>query len=398
MVITAVRDEFGVLTGFAKVTRDLTERKHADDVLQKTHRELERRVRDRTAELNRVNAELRANEERFRLMIESVKDYAIYTLDLQGRVTSWNDGAARIYGYTADEIIGEHRNLFFTPEEVAGGIPQAEFAKAIATGWLSEEAWRVRQDGSLFWSHGTMNALRDAAGNVQGFVKVVRDLTERRSLEEQVRQSQKMEAFGQLAGGVAHDFNNLLTVIAGYSEILLDDLPTDDPTRASVEAIKEAGERAAGLTRQLLAFSRQSVLKPQVLDLNAVINDTEKMLRRVIGEDVVLSTILPQISSSTRAGTVVDAGQMGTSSAQSRQSTPVTPRHAVGGQTDDRNSGKSSCSTSRMSTLMSTGPGRSLRPAERLGYRNGNDSRKVRSRVFSSRSSRRRTYSVKGPD
>jgi PAS domain S-box-containing protein len=307
VIITAVRDEFGTLTGFAKVTRDLTEWKRADNILQKSHRELEQRVLDRTAGLVAVNEELRTNEERFRLMIESVKDYAIYTLDLNGRVTSWNDGAARIYGYSADEIIGEHRNRFFTPAEVASGNPQSEFKKAIATGRLSEEAWRVRKDGSLFWSHGTMNALRDAAGNVQGFVKVVRDLTERRSLEEQVRQSQKMEAFGQLAGGVAHDFNNLLTVIAGYSEILLDDLPMRDPNRESVEAIREAGEKATDLTRQLLAFSRQTVLEPQVLDLNVVVNETEKMLRRVIGEDVVLLTILDPASGRVR----VDPGQMG---------------------------------------------------------------------------------------
>jgi PAS domain S-box-containing protein len=498
----------------------------------------------------------RGSEEQFRLFVETVKDYAIYTLDPEGRITSWNDGAARIYGYTAEEVIGKHRSIFFTPEDVASGLPLSEMAEAAATGRFAEEAWRVRKDGSRFWANGTMNALRDAGGELRGFVKVVRDLTERkrsqmllsavmdnvldgiiginergiilffnaaaekqfgykesevvgqnvkllmpepyhsehdshianylrtgigkiigisrqvvarrqdgstfpvalgvtefilegqrhftgivrditeqqkkedalrlrdraihavsqgilitdpnqsgnpiiyaspgferltgyhadevlgrncrflqgaktdpeavrklreaihaghecsveilnyrkdgtpfwnglsvtpvrdgrdgqgrlvhfvgvqtdvsdrRNLEDQVRQSQKMEAFGQLAGGVAHDFNNLLTIISGYSEIMLGMLPSNDPMRASIKAISEAGQRAADLTRQLLSFSRKTVLEPKVLDINTVVKDTEKMLRRVIGEDLVLTTVLdPRIRL-----VKVDPGQVG---------------------------------------------------------------------------------------
>jgi two-component system cell cycle sensor histidine kinase/response regulator CckA len=494
----------------------------------------------------------RESEEQFRLFIETVKDYAFYTLDSEGRITSWNEGAARIYGYTAEEIIGKHRSMFFTPEDVASGLPLSEMAEAAATGRFAEEAWRVRKDGSRFWANGTMVALRDAAGELRGFVKVLRDLTERkrsqmllsavldhvldgiiginergiiqsfnaaaekqfgykesevvgqnvkllmpepyhsehdsylanylrtgigkiigigrqvvarrkdgstfpidlgvsefilegqrhftgivrditeqqkkedalrlrdraihavsqgilitdpnqsdnpiiyaspgfqrltgyhadevlgrncrllqgaktdpeavrklreaihaglecsveilnyrkdgttfwnalfvtpvrdeqgrlvhfvgvqadvserRNLEEQLRQSQKMEAFGQLAGGVAHDFNNLLTIITGYSEIMLGMLPSNDPMRATIKAISEAGERAAGLTRQLLSFSRKTVLEPKVLDINTVVKNTEKMLRRLIGEDVVMTTVLDPCISLVK----VDPGQL----------------------------------------------------------------------------------------
>ena len=494
-------------------------------------------------ELSESKQRLQASEERLRLMIDGIKDHAIYTLDAKGMVTSWNEGAARIYGYTTEKVIGQHRSLFFTPADVASGVPLSEIAEAAATGRFSEEGWRVRKDGSQFWVNGTMHALRDAAGELTGFVKVVRDLTERkrfevllsavldhvldgvvglnergiiqsfnaaaekqfgykamevighnvkllmpepyhsehdsylanyfhtgigkvigigrqvmarrkdgstfpvdlgvsefylegqryftgilrditeqqkkdellrlrdraiqavsqgilitdpnqpdnpiiyaspaferltgyrvdellgrncrllqgvktdpeairklreairagqecsveilnyrkdgtsfwnalvvtpvrdeqgrlihfigvqadvterRILEEQVRQSQKMDAFGQLAGGVAHDFNNLLTIISGYSEIVLEMLASNDPMRTSVEAISEASERAAGLTRQLLSFGRKTVLESHVLDLNVVVKNAEKMLRRIIGEDVLLVAVLdPRIS------------------------------------------------------------------------------------------------------
>ena len=439
VIITSMRNPAGELIGYAKVTRDLTERKQAEDKLRTSYDDLERRVRQRTSDLQKLNDELRTSEERFRLMIEGIKDYAIYTLDSKGMVTSWNEGAAGIYGYSSEEIIGKHRSLFFTPEDVASGLPLAEMAEAAATGRFAEEAWRVRKNGSRFWANGTMNALRDPAGELRGFVKIVRDLTEqkwvenelrknvdalrlrdraiqavsqgilitdanqpdnpityaspglerltgyhadellgrncrllqgaetdpeavkklreairdgvdcsveilnyrkdgtpfwnalsitpvrdeqgrlvhfvgvqvdvteRRNLEVQVRQSQKMEAFGQLAGGVAHDFNNLLTIIFGYSEMILGMLPSDNPMSSSVKAILDAGERAAGLTQQLLAFSRQTVLEPQVLDLNGVVKDAENMLRRMIGEDILLTTVLDPSIRRVK----VDPGQMG---------------------------------------------------------------------------------------
>jgi len=438
VVITAIRDDAGRLTGFGKVTRDLTERKRAEEELRASHDNLERRVRDRTAELARVHEEFKAHEEQFRHMIEGVKDHGIFTLDPEGRVTSWNKGAEHIYGYASEEIIGQHRSRFFSPEDATSGLPRWELRETVATGQFSEQAWRVRKDGTRFWANGTITPLRDEAGALRGFLKIVRDLTERKQietelrksvealhlrdraikavsqgifitdpnqpdnpiiyaspgaelmtgyraeelvgrncrflqgaqtdparvaevrqairagrecsvellnyrkdgtpfwnalfinpvrddqgrlvhfigvqadvteqhqLEDQLRQAQKLESIGQLAGGIAHDFNNLLTVISGHSEMLMS-LPSNGPMQESIQAISEAGERAAGLTRQLLIFSRRAVVDLQVLDLNIVVNDTEKLLRRMIGEDVVLAAVLAPRLSRVRA----DSGHIG---------------------------------------------------------------------------------------
>ena len=157
------------------------------------------------------------------------------------------------------------------------------------------EVWRgritnKRKDGTLFDEDATISPVRDAAGKVVNYVAVKRDVTNETLLEQQLLQAQKMEAVGRLAGGVAHDFNNLLGVITGYGEIVHRRLADEDPLKGKVEQILKAGERAAGLTRQLLAFSRKQVLQPKILDLNAVVSDMQKMLRRVIGEDVELVT------------------------------------------------------------------------------------------------------------
>ncbi|MBX9677343.1 MAG: PAS domain S-box protein [Gemmataceae bacterium] len=200
-------------------------------------------------------------------------------------------GFENLTGYRADETLG--RNCRFLQGPNTDPVEIAKLRKGVANGVeCSVEILNYRKDGSTFWNALFITPVRDDQGRLLHFVGVQADVTERHVLEAQVRQSQKMEAVGQLAAGVAHDFNNLLTIISGYSEILMQMLPADDPKRQAVAAISDAGTRAAGLTRQLLAFSRQTVLEPKVLDLNSVVVDTEKMLRRVIGEDVRLSTAL----------------------------------------------------------------------------------------------------------
>jgi two-component system, cell cycle sensor histidine kinase and response regulator CckA len=234
---------------------------------------------------------LGASEERFRLFVEWVKDYAIFMTDPHGGVVIWNAGAQRAYGYEASEVLGRHASIFYPAEEVAAGRPKEHFAAGVGHNHRAE-GWRVRKDRTQFWAEVGTNALRDKEGELRGFLVVARDLTDRRKLEEQFRHAQKMEAVGRLAGGVAHDFNNLLTVINGYSELLLTSHVAPDSNRDAIVAIRDAGERAAALTSQLLAFSRKAIVEPRILDLNEVVTQSTKLLRRLIGEDVVLSTAL----------------------------------------------------------------------------------------------------------
>jgi PAS domain S-box-containing protein len=275
VTITDIHDSFGQHIGFANVTRDITERKQAEDLL-------------------------RASEERLRLLVEGVQDYAIIMLDPTGKVATWNQAAQRLTGYQAKEIIGQHFACLSTADDVASGLPERILQQAVAQGRYEEEGWRARNDGSRFWGNVVITALLDAAGTLRGFASVSRDLTQHRraqELENHLRQAQKLEVVGQLAAGVAHDFNNLLTIISGNSADLLGMLPSNDPKREAVKAISEAGERAAGLTRQLLSFSRQAVLETKVLDPNEVVKETEKLLRRIIEEDILLTAVLdPNIS------------------------------------------------------------------------------------------------------
>ena len=172
---------------------------------------------------------------RYRLLIEAVTDYAIYMLDPDGIVTSWNPGAQRFKGYTADEIVGEHFSRFYTEEDRAAGIPARALETARANGKFEAEGWRVRKDGSRFWAYVVIDPIRSPAGELVGYAKITRDLTERREAQQKLEkarealvQSQKMDAIGQLTGGIAHDFNNLLMAVLGSLELMRKRLP-DDP-------------------------------------------------------------------------------------------------------------------------------------------------------------------------
>jgi two-component system, cell cycle sensor histidine kinase and response regulator CckA len=200
-------------------------------------------------------------------------------------------GFLRLTGFAAEEVIGRNCRFLQGKDTDPSAIARIRDAVQVEQP-CTVELLNYRRDGTAFWNELSISPVRDSVGRLTHFVGVQTDVTGRRSLEEQFRQSQKMDAFGQLAGGVAHDFNNLLTVINGYSEMLIGQLPASSPSRQPLVEIQKAGQRSAGLTRQLLAFSRQQVLAPRVLDLNEVVADTEKMLNRLIGEDVQLATTL----------------------------------------------------------------------------------------------------------
>ncbi len=245
-----------------------------------------------TEALRRSEEEHRAarNESaRLAAIVNSSTD-AIMSADTVGRITSWNSAAERLLGYTTAEILGQHISLLdpeARPEAIAvvDAVQRGESVEEIKT-------VRRRKDGSHIQISLTMFSIRDADGDVIGISAVARDIGERTELEARLRQAQKMEAVGRLAGGIAHDFNNLLTVIGAHSSFLLESVAPDDPSYEDAEAIQKATMRAAGLTRQLLAFSRKQILKPTSLALNDIVGETRKMLRRLLGEDIEIRTDL----------------------------------------------------------------------------------------------------------
>jgi PAS domain S-box-containing protein len=190
VLITALRDEQGNLRGFAKVTRDITERNRSAEELRRLNEELEERVKERTAQLEATLAELRSSEERYRLLVESTEDYAIFMVDREGRVADWNVGAERIFGYREEEMVGKPVSILFTPEDVQSGAPEEELRKAVAEGRAEDERWHMRKDGTRFWASGVVTPIRDEAGNVRGFAKVARDDTERTEAEKRLREAE----------------------------------------------------------------------------------------------------------------------------------------------------------------------------------------------------------------
>ena len=271
----------------------------AADYLSKanlTIEELERAVRHalalRANERQRRQAEgaLRASEERFRALVENSSD-ALMLLDAEGRVTYMTSSSSRQFGWMPDQMIGRSVFDFVHPDDADAAAARMTEVITSPGKTVTREIRFGHADGSWRVMEGVaVNRLHDPS--VRAIVVNARDITDRRKLEEQLRMSQKMEAVGQLAGGVAHDFNNLLTAILGYCNLMLDDMPSEDPLRGDLDEIRAAGERAAALTRQLLAFSRRQMLQPQVVDLNAIVRQMEKLLRRLISEDVELATKL----------------------------------------------------------------------------------------------------------
>ena len=253
-----------------------------------------------------VTQEKQAEEERARLSlaVEQAAE-AILITDPAGVISYVNPAFERVTGYARSEVLGQN------PRMLKSGKHGEEFYKNLWGTLLRGEVWsgRVinrRKDGTTYEAEAVISPVRDMATRIVNYVAVQRDVTRERQLEEQVRQSQKIEAIGRLAGGVAHDFNNLLTIISGYSDLLLARSGTEDATRGHVTEIKKAADRAASLTRQLLAFSRRQVLAPQVLDLNNVVANIHKMLRRLIGEDIDLVMLPAQDLGQVK----VDPGQV----------------------------------------------------------------------------------------
>jgi len=276
--------------------RELAARIKAEGELQQLNRTLEQRAEERAQQLSANLVKLEETERRFRLLVEGVTDYAIFMLDPGGHVANWNPGAERIKGYSREDILGRHFSTFYTPEDRAANVPKMALARAAETGKVEMEGWRVRKDGTRFWASVLINAIRDSQGQLLGFAKVTRDLTERRIAEERARQTQKMEGIGQLTGGVAHDFNNLLTIIIGNLETLQRNVGGAevnlDRARRSAENALHGARRAASLTQRLLAFSRQQPLDPKPVDLGRLLNGMTDLLRRTLGEQVVIETVL----------------------------------------------------------------------------------------------------------
>jgi PAS domain S-box-containing protein len=236
---------------------------------------------------------------RLQLFIDAVTDYAIFMLDPQGYVTSWNSGAQRIKGYTTQEIVGQHFSRFYPEADRAASEPARALRTALESGRYEAEGWRIRKDGTLFWANVVIDPVRDPQGVLIGYAKVTRDITERRTAQaalqraqEQLTHSQKMEALGQLTGGVAHDFNNLLMIVGGHVRIVKKLLHDNPHGLQAAEAIETAAKRGETLTRQLLAFSRRQPLNPVVAELGQRIDALRALLANSLGSSIQLRTLV----------------------------------------------------------------------------------------------------------
>ncbi|WGR74532.1 MULTISPECIES: PAS domain-containing sensor histidine kinase [unclassified Bradyrhizobium] len=234
------------------------------------------------------------SERSFRLLVEGLADYALYLLDPNGIITSWNVGGERIKGYSSSEILGQHFSRFYTETDRANGKPARALRIARDKGRYEEEGWRVRKDGTFFWASVVIDPIYED-GELVGFAKITRDITERRdaqlkleAMQKQLVESQKFDALGQLTGGVAHDFNNLLMIISGSLHILKRGTHNDAKLHRAISAIDTATKRGAALTNQLLTFARRQSVNPQTIDFAERIAAIREVLDAGIGSSVRL--------------------------------------------------------------------------------------------------------------
>ena len=273
VTITALRDSEGAVIGFAKVTRDLTARKEAQDALHRS-------------------------EQTFQLLVESIQDCAIFMLDPDGRVASWNAAAERIKGYRAQEIMGEHFSTFYPPDDVAQGKPQWALEIAEREGRHEDEGWRVRKDGTRFWANTVISPMRDLQGGLIGYAKVTRDLTQRRRAEQALAQtSQELERFSY---SVSHDLRAPLRAINGYAQALWEDhvARLDDEGKRLLAVIRDSAKLGGELIDGLLNFSRlgRQALARAPVDVTALAESVVAELRQTQGSvavEVVLSPLPP---------------------------------------------------------------------------------------------------------
>jgi PAS domain S-box-containing protein len=274
--------------------RDISDRKRVAEELRRANEELYRRTTEQLGEYR----------SRLASIVDSSED-AILSKDMQGIITSWNKGAERIYGYTPEEVVGKHISML-----VPGDRPDeaSKILHRIAQGESIEhyESVRVTKDGQHLDMSISVSPLSDAADKIVGASVIARDITTQKKAEGQLRQSQKMEAIGRLAGGVAHDFNNILAIINACTEFLRDRIDPSTEPSTYVENIRKATDRGASLTKQMLAFSRTSAIQPRILDLNERLREITKLLRPLLGDDVEILVV-------PRSGSAVveaDPGQL----------------------------------------------------------------------------------------
>lgn len=275
----------GSVSGYAALIRDAADKRAHDTVVSPSERQ-------------------------FRMLVDGVRDYAIYMLDPDGYITNWNAGAAVIKGYTAEEIIGRHFSTFYTEEDRLRGEPQCGLEAALRENSFQNEAWRVRKNGSLFWASVVIDPIYDEQGQLLGYAKISRDITDRRRNQERadrqresLHQSQKLEALGRLTGSVAHDFNNMLSVIRTAAEMLGSGMELAHDTDHYVKMITDASERAARLTDQLLTFARQRPFRMEIFNPATRIEGMMQVIQTTLGSRneliIEVSDALANIESDT---------------------------------------------------------------------------------------------------